>query len=483
MSHDEGETASIREHRSPWWRLWFGESTPVSQAAYVVTGVSLMLLKYAAEAGLVYGVTGRFYSPLDFATPLLSKRQAVFAGAPDWLGWTIVAWSIPFVWIAVSMSVRRAWMARLTPWAGLMVLMPLLNLPAMVVLALLPDRRRPQTVTEGDAVASTAEHADWGINAGGAVRKTMDNPYSLATLVAISAGELLLGSMLVASVYWLNSYGAMLFFVAPFAAGAVTGFLANRPHVRGLGHTLGVVSGMLCLAALGLLLFALEGLICIIMAVPIVFPLGLIGGSVGYAISLIDPHGLRSSLPCLAMLPLGLIGEKLTHQPVTRAVTTHIEIAASPAEVWRHVVTFPEIPAAKEWYFQAGIAYPTTAYIKGTGVGAVRHCVFTTGEFVEPITVWDEPVRLAFDVSRQPEPMFELTPYHHIHPPHLAGTFRSTKGEFRLVDLGDGRTRLEGTTWYVIDMGPEPYWLIWTDAIIHRIHLRVLEHIRTQATG
>jgi len=27
------------------------------------------------------------------------------------------------------------------------------------------------------------------------------------------------------------------------------------------------------------------------------------------------------------------------------------------------------------------------------------------------------------------------------------------------------------------------YWHLWSDYILHRIHLRVLEHIRTQAEG
>ncbi|NBP97360.1 MAG: hypothetical protein EBU25_05975 [Burkholderiaceae bacterium] len=36
--------------------------------------------------------------------------------------------------------------------------------------------------------------------------------------------------------------------------------------------------------------------------------------------------------------------------------------------------------------------------IVGKGVGSVRHCNFTTGSFVEPITVWDEAKLLKFDV-------------------------------------------------------------------------------------
>ena len=40
--------------------------------------------------------------------------------------------------------------------------------------------------------------------------------------------------------------------------------------------------------------------------------------------------------------------------------------------------------------------------------------------------------------------MFELTPYRHLHPPHLTGSFRSSRGEFQLIALGDGGTRFGG---------------------------------------
>jgi hypothetical protein len=74
--------------------------------------------------------------------------------------------------------------------------------------------------------------------------------------------------------------------------------------------------------------------------------------------------------------------------------------------------------------------------------------------------------------------MFELTPYRHVHPPHLHGYLRSNRGEFRLVALPSGRTRLEGRTWYEFDMFPQAYWTLWSDTLIHRIHERVLKHVK-----
>jgi hypothetical protein len=77
--------------------------------------------------------------------------------------------------------------------------------------------------------------------------------------------------------------------------------------------------------------------------------------------------------------------------------------------------------------------------------------------------------------------MEEWTPYHAVHPPHLQGFLISKGGEFHLVPLPGNRTRVEATTWYHHSMWPASYWQLWSDAVIHRIHLRVLQHIAQSA--
>ena len=77
--------------------------------------------------------------------------------------------------------------------------------------------------------------------------------------------------------------------------------------------------------------------------------------------------------------------------------------------------------------------------------------------------------------------MREWSPYAGVLPKHLHGYLVSKRGQFRLVPLAGGRTLLEGTTWYQHGLWPAGYWRWWSDAIIHRIHLRVLRHIRALA--
>ena len=160
----------------------------------------------------------------------------------------------------------------------------------------------------------------------------------------------------------------------------------------------------------------------------------------------------------------------------------HVEekTGKTPREVWKNVVTFPQLKKPEELLFRAGIAYPINAKIDGHGVGAVRYCNFTTGSFVEPITVWNEPELLAFSVKEQPAPMRELS-FWDIDAPHLHDYFVSKKGQFRLIPLLNGKTKLEGTTWYYHDIKPSFYWQYWSEYIVHKIHLRVLKHIKTNA--
>jgi hypothetical protein len=276
---------------------------------------------------------------------------------------------------------------------------------------------------------------------------------------------------------WSKRVGRVPFFLGCLAA-YLFGYRQSRQRAGAL-----LVASLACLiAASALLVFAYEGLVCLLMAAPLAIPLALAGGYLGWALAELRHTASASEAPALSMtvlLSLGLLleGRGTLVEPV-REVLTAVEIGAPPETVWEHVVEFPPLSDPEELLFRAGIAWPASATIEGTGAGAIRRCVFSTGAFVEPISVWDAPHVLRFDVTENPPPLSELNPFGHVDAPHLHGTFQAVEGEFRLIHLPGGRTRLEGRTWYRNAMTPRWYWGAWSDAVVHRIHARVLDHVR-----
>lgn len=441
-----------------WLRLWFGFHDPVNHIVYAKTGFGLMLLKYAVEMLVVFAVSRLFYSPLSFLVPLNATRGDVYQAMPSWLVVVYLLWTLPFQWIAVSMSIRRAVDRGEAPWNGLLVLLPVLNLVAMLWWCF-PARARKLSLAKAPQPSSPKSKL-------------------FTELSALLAGVVTFLMMMGLSVYGLAEYGAALFFATPVIVGAVTAYVLNAHQWRSIWTTISFVVWCMVICGLVLLAFALEGGICILMAAPIVLVEAMFGALVGKLIAEVVHGHTEDMLGAIAMLPILAGIESFQAPPPVREVVSSVEIAAAPEVVWQNVVSFPDLPPPQEWFFRAGIACPERARIEGNGVGATRYCEFSTGSFVEPIRVWDEPRHLAFDVTKQPPTMRELSPWGDIHPPHLDFVLRSRRGEFRLIPLADGGTRLEGRTWYDFKMGPQLYWALWGDYFIHRIHLRVLGHIQ-----
>jgi hypothetical protein len=281
----------------------------------------------------------------------------------------------------------------------------------------------------------------------------------------------------------LGNYGWGLFVGIPFFLGLSSTMIYSFHRPRSLGMCLVVAT--IATGLLGATLFALavEGVICLTMALPLALVLAVFGAFIGWVLQK-RPSFAPSTLNVVSvgflLIPgLILLEHSFGGPAPLYAVKTSVVIKSNPETVWTHVVTFSELAPPKEMLFSTGIAYPMRAEIRGQGVGAVRHCVFSTGPFVEPITVWDEPRLLAFDVTEQPRAMEELSLYNDLRPPHLDNYFLSRKGQFELKALPDGTTLLEGTTWYENRFWPAPYWHLWSDYIIHRIHQRVLLHIKS----
>jgi uncharacterized membrane protein YhaH (DUF805 family) len=244
---------------------------PLGRRLYALVGVNLMLLKYVVEWLVIHQTTGRDYAPLDFVNPVLSSRLALLRGGPEWLGIAWIMWTIPFLVIAMALSVRRALDAGWSPWTAMTMLVPALNLVMMVLLALLPSKA---VVGGGEIVPSR-----------GPSELELDDPQQRSALASGAIGTLAAVAysfaMLCIFIYGFDSYGSTLFFGLPIVAGAVSGFWFNLRGPRRWSATLCVALLPAVIVGALLLVFAFEGIICLLMAAPLMLPLSLVGGVLG----------------------------------------------------------------------------------------------------------------------------------------------------------------------------------------------------------
>ena len=289
-----------------------------------------------------------------------------------------------------------------------------------------------------------------------------------------------LGGVLVC-VAGLEVYLLSLFLLVPFLVSLLASFIWSAEKDPSFGSCYVVSLQSLLLLSGLILLLAIDGLICMIMATPLIGVVALAGAWAGNVMASCRRGNTLAGLLFLTFpFAVGFEYSATDSEPDLRQVTTSVEIDAPIEVVWNTVIAFPKIEEPPSGIFRLGIAYPIEASIEGTGVGAIRSCTFSTGSFIEPITRWEEPHLLAFDVTENPPPMKEISPYGDLHATHLHGFMVSDRGQFALREQ-DGRTILEGTTWYSHRIAPQFYWGAISDEIIHRIHSRVLEHIRDHA--
>jgi uncharacterized protein YndB with AHSA1/START domain len=271
--------------------------------------------------------------------------------------------------------------------------------------------------------------------------------------------------------------------ISGFATGAFYARLDPRGSFRGAAAASAIVGAL----SLGITIaFALEGLGCLVMFLPLFLAPVFLGSFIGFSAARALPPRRTDGAIAMSMLSFFVLlaAERATPLPPLepQPVETSIEIDAPAARVWALLPSMEEMPEPGDWVFRyGGIAYPLRATLQGEGLGARRTCEFTTGPALETIDRWEPGHLLGFTIDAQPDPMRERTIYRTVRQPHLDGYVRNVRGELSVESLPDGRTRLTGRSWYRVRIAPETYWRLWSDLFIHRIHGRVLEVVKARA--
>jgi len=462
IGHLRGRRSLPRFRFADLW-TWRGS---VGRGTYAAVGIIGFAIKHNVDrivAALVfhrsYGIFNYWIPPIEaLRISSIASEDAVFLV-------TMLVLSLPFIWVGLGMTLRRLRSADLPLWLIFLFFVPMLNVVFFLVLSVIAESG---THGKDDAIRARA---------GSPIPDSVLGSAAIAVALAGGVGALLA----YVGVETLGVYGWGVFVALPFCMGLGSVMIYSYRRPRLLGRCLLVSLTTVTLAAAVLFAVAVEGLICILMAIPVALPLALLGGLAGFFIQ--RRRAISAEAPpvmlLVLMLPLSLMGFEKWNPPEAGVitVTTTIRIEAPASAVWANLISFPDLPESNQWLFQLGVSHPIRATIHGSGVGAVRVCVFSTGTFVERIDGWEENRRLAFSVVSGADAMQEFSPYK-IHPRHLDGYLVPKRAEFTLISNPDGSTNLEGKSWYRNSMWPATYWRLWSDQILHDIHNSVFEHIK-----
>lgn len=385
--------------------------------------------------------------------PLFAERGSatgIIYGVP-------IAVIIASGWVLSALAFRRATAVGANPGLAALVLIPFVQLGAIAWLALKADI---DPLEDSDA---EPRRQRWR-----------------AALLGVLIGSAISVAMVVLFAFALGEYGAGLFVGVPVFIGFAAGYAANRDGDIGGKSTIKVAAAALGLGALALAGFALEGALCLVMALPITGIMAFIGALIGRAWVL--RRGFRgTTLMSVSLMPLLLAGEAFSPPEAKFESVESIDVMASPQQVWDSVIHMGPISGRPAAPFGWGLAYPVRGTIRGSGVGAVREGVFSTGVAYERVTRWEPGRALDFIVLSDPPSLRELSPFTQVSAPHVSGYFKTRDARFAITPLGNGRTRLTLATTHELRIGPTPYWQPLAAWAVHANKRRVLAHFRNQA--
>jgi hypothetical protein len=244
------------------------------------------------------------------------------------------------------------------------------------------------------------------------------------------------------------------------------------------------LSSLACLACALALVW--EGLICVILLLPLILILSSFGGLVaGICLKILKSRRDRNyCLAIVALLPFAAspIEQLQSINSQVRTVQTQIQIHASSQTVWNQIRTVPLI-SDKEQHFSfshmIGFPRPLEARLVGEGVGAVRFATFEKGVlFVETINEWDYPRRLSFSIRADSKDIPPTTFDKHVI---IGGKyFDVLTGTYQIEDIGNGDVILHLSSSQRLSTRFNFYSHFWTDYLMGDLQNYILGIIKNR---
>lgn len=188
--------------------------------------------------------------------------------------------------------------------------------------------------------------------------------------------------------------GAFVYFV-PMAVGAVTVYVAETKQRRTWRYCIWAPMAANALFVLGTMAILIEGLICVIIILPLFCLLGALGGLMMGVICRVTRRR-REAVYSFAALPilLGFLPTPETPQQRIGTVERSIVVEASPQQIWQQLHNARDIrpeEVGHAWMYRIGVPLPMAGVTQHTPTGYVRH--ITMGKsihFEQVATEWQE---------------------------------------------------------------------------------------------
>jgi len=278
----------------------------------------------------------------------------------------------------------------------------------------------------------------------------------------------IVGGTLIAMDNAASGLGLTMFLFLPAATGFVT--VLTVRYWKAVAISL-LIAMTLCLV--GLVFTGLEGIVCVVMATPILLVGAILGAAVGTVVKQgfpIDGNYSMAVIPVLAgvsVLGAGKIENRLDSGWRTEIIESTIIVEAAPEEVWNAIIDFGDVDGSKPLLMRMGLPIPQSCSISGFGVGSERTCRFSSGFIRERVTEWNPPYRLELAVEEVQLP-----------GRHWLDFQRAT---YTLERRGADNTKVTRTTTVSSTLRPAIYWRFFERLGTQTVHDYVLNSLKTKS--
>lgn len=268
--------------------------------------------------------------------------------------------------------------------------------------------------------------------------KSKNTSFKISFIVGISFTSI----ALILLLSGFADLGMGLFFFLPLAIGLSSGLLPDlKQAIFGTLISLAVFS-------IFLIFTKIEGVICVLMALPIVLLASWVGWAIGRVIrrKTKSKNDLKSSFMPLAIFIVANVFEIFSGNPmVSSSVSTTFQINGTPEQIYESIIQVDTVDVNTNLLQKIGLPTPRKCVLTEAKVGGLRICDFEEGRIVETIKELEKNKYLRMEVTE-----CNLGRERHWLKFH--------EDIYNIKPLSSTNTEITRTTTYSSNLKPRIYW-------------------------